>query len=222
MTVQTEITYQSEIQRKGIHLLSLSIPLLYSIVERPLALQILIPITLAFVGVDVISHRSGLVRELVLRFFGPMMRNHEKRVDKFMLNGASYVLLAACLCVVVFPKIIAITAFSILIVSDICAALIGRRFGKHQFLDKSLEGTAAFAVSAILVVGIVAAAVQAPLSFVWTGCVAALVGAIVENVSPRLRLDDNVSIPISIGFTQWGLAFVLADQGASFLRLFGQ
>ncbi len=219
MTAQTEITYQSEIQRKGIHLLSLSIPLLYSVVDKNTALWFLVPLTFAFVVVDVVSHRSGLVRELVLRFFGSLMRNHEKRVDKFMLNGASYVLLSACMCVIVFPKIIAITAFTILIVSDICAALIGRRFGKHAFLDKSLEGTVAFAVSAFIVVFVIAAAFSAPLSYLVTGCIASAIGALVENVSPRLHLDDNLSIPVSIGTVQWLLGLSIAAQSDSFLLI---
>ncbi len=175
--------------------------------------------TAAFVLVDVVSHRSGIVRELVLRYFGGMMRRHELRVDKFMLNGASYVLLAACLCIIVFPKIIAITAFSILIVSDICAALIGRRYGRHPFLDKSLEGTAAFAVSAVLVILVIAQLVHAPLSYVSSGCIAAVLGAVIENISPRLKLDDNVSIPLTIGISQWLLALTLHTGSESFLAL---
>ncbi len=219
MTSQSEITYQSEIQRKGIHLLSLGIPLVYSFVDKQTALWLLVPLTLAFVLVDVVSHRSGIVRELVLRYFGGMMRTHEKRVDKFMLNGASYVLLSACMCVLFFPKIIAITAFSILIVSDICAALFGRRYGRHRFLDKSLEGTIAFAISAFVVVGVIAAISSAPLSFSVAGTTSAIIGALIENVSPRLRLDDNVSIPASIGISMWVLALTLLHDQQSFLTL---
>jgi dolichol kinase len=134
------------------------------------------------------------------------MRTHELDVDRRALNGASHVLIAACLSVLVFPKLIAITAFSILIISDICAALVGRRFGSHRFLDKSLEGTLAFAVSAVGVVLVIAHLVSAPVSFTMIGIVAGLVGSIVENISPRLRLDDNISIPCSVGTTLWLLS----------------
>ena len=199
--------------------MSLSISLLYFVVDKSTALWFLIPITLAFVIVDVAIHRSGVVREFILRFFGSLMRSHELRVDKFMLNGATYVLLSACMCVIVFPKIIAITAFTILIVSDICAALIGRRYGKHPFLDKSLEGTIAFAVSAFIVVFIIARSVNAPFSYVLSGCIASVIGALVENVSPRLKLDDNVSIPVSIGATQWIFGLTLYVQSEPFLSL---
>ncbi len=40
------------------------------------------------------------------------------------------------------------------------------------------------------------------------GLAAALVGAIVENISFRL-IDDNLSIPLSVGFTMWGLYLLL-------------
>jgi dolichol kinase len=36
------------------------------------------------------------------------------------------------------------------------------------------------------------------------GFIAAFIGAIVENISFKL-IDDNLSIPFSVGFTMWGL-----------------
>jgi len=50
------------------------------------------------------------------------------------------------------PKVVFITAFSILIISDSSAALIGRRFGRRKFLRKSLQGAGAFFVTALIVV----------------------------------------------------------------------
>ncbi|MCK7523378.1 MAG: hypothetical protein MZV64_39855 [Ignavibacteriales bacterium] len=61
-------------------------------------------------------------------------------------------LLSALICALIFPKVIFVTAFSILIISDTMAALIGRKFGKRKFLRKSLEGTLSFFISASIVV----------------------------------------------------------------------
>jgi len=201
MTENRQITYRSEVLRKGIHLLSLSIPVIYSVISQATALWILVPLACLFVVIDILGHKEGWVRNTMLRYFEPVMRNHELKTDQVRLNGASHVLIAACACVMFFPKIIAITAFSILIISDIFAALVGRRFGSHRFLDKSLEGTLAFAVSAIGVVLVIASISSAPISFVLIGAFASIVGALVENISPRLRLDDNISIPGSVGLT---------------------
>ncbi len=211
MTKDRQITYRSEVLRKGIHLLSLSIPVIYSVISQATALWILVPLACLFVAIDILGHKEGWVRNTMLRSFEPVMRNHELKVDDVRLNGASHVLIAACACVWLFPKIIAITAFSILIVSDICAALVGRRFGSHRFLDKSLEGTLAFAVSAIGVVLVIASISSAPISFVVIGAFASIVGALVENISPRLRLDDNISIPGSVGLTMLILTSLISS-----------
>ena len=211
MTEYRQITYRSEVLRKGIHLLSLSIPVIYSVISQATALWILVPLACLFVAIDILGHKDGWVRNTMLRYFEPVMRNHELKVDDIRLNGASHVLIAACACVWLFPKIIAITAFSILIVSDICAALVGRRFGSHRFLDKSLEGTLAFAVSAIGVVLVIASINSAPISFVVIGAFASIVGALVENISPRLRLDDNISIPGSVGLTMLILTSLISS-----------
>jgi dolichol kinase len=210
MTENRQITYRSEVLRKGIHLLSLSIPVIYSVISQATALWILVPLACLFVAIDILGHKEGWVRNTMLRYFEPVMRNHELKVDDVRLNGASHVLIAACASVWLFPKIIAITAFSILIISDICAALVGRRFGSHRFLDKSLEGTLAFAVSAIGVVLVIASISSAPLSFVVIGAFASIVGALVENISPRLRLDDNISIPGSVGVTMHVLTHLIS------------
>jgi dolichol kinase len=211
MTENRQITYRSEVLRKGIHLLSLSIPVIYSVISQATALWILVPLACLFVAIDILGHKEGWVRNTMLRYFEPVMRNHELKVDDVRLNGASHVLIAACASVWLFPKIIAITAFSILIISDICAALVGRRFGSHRFLDKSLEGTLAFAVSAIGVVLVIASISSAPISFVVIGAFASIVGALVENISPRLRLDDNISIPGSVGLTMLILTSLISS-----------
>ena len=211
MTKDRQITYRSEVLRKGIHLLSLSIPVIYSVISQATALWILVPLACFFVAIDILGHKEGWVRNTMLRYFEPVMRNHELKVDDVRLNGASHVLIAACASVWLFPKIIAITAFSILIISDICAALVGRRFGSHRFLDKSLEGTLAFAVSAIGVVLVIASISSAPISFVVIGAFASIVGALVENISPRLRLDDNISIPGSVGLTMLILTSLISS-----------
>jgi dolichol kinase len=94
-----------------------------------------------------------------------------------------------------------------LIICDIAAALFGRRFGKHKFLAKSLEGTLAFFIFACIVV-LIAPKVEGNLTEYIIGIVGGFVGAIIENISYGWA-DDNLTIPISIGFTMWGLYYFL-------------
>ncbi len=203
-----EIPYSQEILRKLIHISSLAIPIIYSFVSRDIGILILTPMTIASVVIDVLMHRSAVVRKNMLSVFGKLLRPHELRQDKILLNGASYVLMSALLCVLIFPKIIAITAFSILIVSDTCAALYGRKFGRRAFLDKSREGAFAFVVSAAVVVAVIGALTGAGWTFFVAGVVGSMVGAVVEAASIRLRMDDNFSIPMFTGGLMWAMALL--------------
>lgn len=195
-----EHSYRAELIRKGIHLFSLSIPVIYYFVSRSTALSILIPLTLAFLITDVARLYSKPIGRLFERFFGFLLRRHERNDRGRQLTGATYVLISATFCVLVFPKLIVITAFAILIISDSAAALIGRKFGRHPFLKKSAEGTFAFFISALVVVAVAPKISYVPLEYL-IGAIAALFGALVEAMS--VAIDDNVSIPVTIGAAMW-------------------
>lgn len=195
-----EESYGTEIIRKGIHLTSLLIPIVYSFVSKRTALAILIPLTLAFSLSDIARLWIPAVGRWYSRFFGFLLRAHEKTDEGRHLNGATYVLLSATLLILFFPKVIVISAFAILIVSDTSAALIGRRFGKHRFMTKSVEGSLAFFVSALVVVAVSPKLAYLPAEYA-LGAAAGLVGALVE--ASAIGLDDNLSIPLSVGGIMW-------------------
>ncbi|MCX8009904.1 MAG: dolichol kinase, partial [Ignavibacteria bacterium] len=109
---------------------------------------------------------------------------------------------SAVICVLLFPKIFVVTGFSILIISDSASALFGRKFGRHKFLAKSLEGALAFFISALIVVAITPKIEYLFLEYL-IGIVGAAVGTIVESYSSEI--DDNISIPVSICLVMWGL-----------------
>lgn len=200
------IHYRDEIFRKLIHLCSLSIPVVYYFIPRSTALIILGIVTAVALFLDLGRYLSPAIGKIFYKFFGFLLRKHELDHKKRNLNGATYVLLSAFICVLIFPKVIVITAFAILIISDSMAALIGRRFGKHKFLFKSLEGTLAFFISGIVVV-LLSPKIEYMLSEYIIGIVSTAFGAIIENVSFGLA-DDNLVIPISIGFAMWLLYLI--------------
>jgi len=193
-------SYAAELVRKGIHLASMSIPVGYYLLEQATVLLILIPLTAAFLLTDVARLFLPGVRNVYHKLFGWILRSHERSDHAKRLNGATFVLISACLCIWLFPKAIAITAFSILIISDTVAALVGRKFGGRPFLGKSLEGTTAFLLSAVVVVALSPKIAYHPIEYV-IGFVGALMGTFVEAVP--VDIDDNLSIPLSIGATMW-------------------
>jgi dolichol kinase len=200
---QGTIHYKDELVRKLIHLFSLSIPVVYYFISTQTAALILGILTLLALVIDITRHFHPDFAKYFYKIFGFILREHEVDKKQKNLNGATYVLISALIGVLIFPKIIFITAFTILIISDTMAALIGRKFGKHKFLAKSFEGTLAFFVSACIVVFFTPKIGNFPEEYL-IGFISAMVGAIVENISFRL-IDDNLSIPFAVGFTMWGL-----------------
>jgi dolichol kinase len=199
--------YRDEVVRKLIHLCSLSIPIIYYFIQQETAIIILGILAFFAIVLDLSRYFSPSVGKVFYKIFGFLLRKHELDEKKKNLNGATYVLISAFLCVVIFPKVLFITGFSILIISDSLAALVGRKFGRHKFLSKSLEGTLAFFVSASIVV-FFTPKIKGDFDEYLIGIIAAAVGAIVENVSFGFA-DDNLSIPISIGLTMWILYILI-------------
>lgn len=201
-----DVDYKKEYFRKSIHLCSLSIPVLYFFLTKTTTLSILIPITLVFVISDLTRYYSKTAANFYYKYFGWLLRNHERDEKTKRLNGASNILIAAVICVLIFPKIITITAFAVLIISDISSALIGRRFGRTKLFNKSLQGTLAFFVSGIIVILLTPKIDYYLLEYI-IAAFAVSIAALIE-VSP-IPLDDNISVPISIGAIMWVLYYLL-------------
>jgi len=213
------IEYKAEIARKGIHLTSLSIPIIYYFIERDLALALLVPVTFSFLAVDLLRYYHKPTADLFYTVFRFMLRKHELDEKSKRLNGATNVLLAATLCVIIFPKLIVLSAFSILIISDSFAALIGRKFGRRKFFHKSLEGSTAFFLFALLVVAVTPKIEYAPVEYL-IGAIAALAGTFAEAAS--WKIDDNLSIPFSVGIVMWGLYMIFYHTVNLFALTFGR
>ena len=201
------IDYKDELVRKLIHLTSLLIPIVYYFISKTSAAIILGSLSFIAVTLDLARYFSPEVGKVFYKIFGFLLRRHEVDEKKKNLNGATYVLLSGLIGILIFPKIIFITAFAILIVGDIMAALIGRKFGKHKFLAKSLEGTLAFFLSSCIVV-IFTPKVGYFYEEIIIGFIAAFIGAITENISFGF-VDDNLSIPLIVGFSMWILYLIL-------------
>ncbi|MEO8167848.1 MAG: hypothetical protein ABI623_06355, partial [bacterium] len=118
-----EQSYGVELVRKTIHLCSLSIPIVYYFISKATALTILIPLLLVFGLPDLLRLYHAPTRKMYDKLFGWLLRKHERDEHAAKLTGATYVLLSACLFIWFFPKLVFITAFSVLIVSDTLAAL---------------------------------------------------------------------------------------------------
>lgn len=174
-----------EITRKIVHLITLSIPIGYAIIPEETVLMIVLLLFLGFLSVDLLRHyHSGMASLFRKYFFEKVLREEEKPT----LMGSTYFLFSTLLTILLFPKSIAIASLLILILSDTCAALVGKGIGKISIFGKTLEGSIAFFFSSLLIVWL-----YPNLNRFW-GSVAAL-GATLIEILP-IKLDDNLTIPL--------------------------
>jgi dolichol kinase len=188
------LDFRYEFARKAIHLSSLLIPLIYCRISRELALMILTPLTAGFLLVDILKNFVPVISTWYHGTFAPMLRQHELQKDRIHLNGATWITLSAFILIAIFPKMIAVTAFAMVSVSDTMAALVGRKFGKHRFGEKSLEGSLAFFVSAFAIAAVM------PGVLLPAGVVMAIAGTVAEAMDIRIRgfkIDDNITVPMA-------------------------
>ncbi len=185
------MTYGDEVRRKLIHLGSAAIPITYWLTNRSVMLYVLVPLVVIAIVGETLRHTRPGFRRFIDGWLGRILRQAEAHT----LAGATYVVFAASLAILLFDKPIAITVLLFLSVSDALASLIGIRFGRIRLGGKSLEGCAAFFVSAAAI-----ALLVLPSTLV------AIVGAAVATVTEALplklaghKLDDNLTIPLVAG-----------------------
>lgn len=192
-TASGQITFVQELMRKGTHMGALVIPGGYYFLhlDRPQMLSIMVPVTVAMILIDIARLRQWLFwKAFAQRILSPVIRQHEMAGD---FTGATYILLSVCLTVALYDKPIAIAAIAFIIVGDTLAALVGRRFGRHKFGNKSVEGSLACLIGTVIV------AVLMPDLPMGIRLLGAVVATIVEALP--LGIDDNITVPILSGLS---------------------
>ncbi|MEN9829058.1 MAG: hypothetical protein RJA11_1674, partial [Bacteroidota bacterium] len=90
------------------------------------------------------------------------------------------------------------------------AALIGRKFGKTPFLDKSLQGSTAFFVVSLIVSAIWTWIFEYSSIFFSICIVGSILATIVEASTTRFKLDDNLAVPLAFAGSTWILTLLLS------------
>ncbi len=177
-----------EVLRKIVHLATLVVPIGYASTSEETVILFLVPFFLALLSVDLLRLlHPGMASLFQKYFFERVLREEEK--PTFM--GATYFIFSTILTILLFPKPIAIASIFILILADTAAALIGKGIGKIRIFGKTLEGSMAFLITALLIVWIY------PNLNRLSGSLAALGAAVVEILP--IRVNDNLTIPLVAG-----------------------
>jgi len=132
-----------------------------------------------------------------------LVRAEEEVRESAMIPYAIAVLLT----ILTVPKAAALVAVYTLAIADPLAAVVGIRWGRRRIArDRSLEGSAAF-FGATLVIAILVLALGSESSWLAiTGASATIALAAAGCEVLPLRIDDNLTIPLFVGFATWVIA----------------
>ncbi len=183
------LNYRQEINRKLIHLSSSSIPFMLwyfgkdSFQPWIIAIAIILPI------LDY-GRRNN---KFLYRIYSKLFIGFTRPIEQGILSGASWVIIGAAITICIFNENSAIIGLLVLSIADSAAAIIGIKFGKTQLFSKSLEGSAAFFITAAIIVFTIS-----PAAF-YINFFAVLTATVVELISTP-RMNDNLLIPMVTAF----------------------
>ena len=182
---------RTEYYRKIIHIFNLVIPFTYLFIleSRFQVLCILVPLTLFAIVIEYLRVRSVIIKKIFDNFFISMLRLHEMD-GKY--TGATWVFIGSILTIAIFPKEIAVISLIYMCIGDTVAGLVGRKFGKMKFYDKTIEGSLAGLIVCLLSGYLVQ--LSLPLVVVFSGAFAAM---FIELLP--ISIDDNISVPLFAG-----------------------
>lgn len=174
-----------------IHLSSLIYPIFYYFNDSRICIVAITSfIFFAVLAVDFMRSKNKELNHLFIKYFKFSLRESEM----FCFTGATYFMLGTVCTFLFFQKSVAIIAIFVLVISDSAASIIGLLYGKNKLVgDKSMEGTLAFFISAIVIscVGHFIFGIH-----VFPLLIASLVATIFELLSKELKIDDNILIPM--------------------------
>lgn len=193
--LSTRDSMKGELARKMIHYASSLVPAGYYFIEKSIVIIVLSFLLLAMISVEILKYKSESTYNLYVRYFAAMLRSHEYNKDSFRLNGASWVIISFLVCIIIFPKLIAITAMFILSLADSTSGLVGKLFGKRKYApNRTYLGTIVFFLAGALVV------IFTPKYYYsFNEYLIAFISLTFTTIADSLNLplDDNFTIPVT-------------------------
>jgi len=145
--------------------------------------------------------------EVVERYMPVVNRLFVRAEEQVRESAMTPFAIAVLLTILSVPKLAALIAIYALAIADPLAAVVGIRFGRRRIAaNRSLEGSLAFFAATVAIAALVLRwGTASPRLMI--GATAATVGVVaaIFELLP-LRIDDNLTIPIVVGFATWAVA----------------
>jgi dolichol kinase len=155
--------------------------------DKSICLPIFFLSGFTFIILDIGRIKYESINKIYSIFFASIT----KKTENQNLTGASFTFIGLIIVTIFFPAKIAAISVIIMSISDGLASLVGFRFGYIKILDKSLEGSLVFFISACIIL----------ILFGYTSIsviVIALCCTIIELIASKTKVDDNLLIQISV------------------------
>ena len=189
--------YRHEVYRKGIHLSSLWIPAVIYFGGTLIASSVFLLLIAGELLLEYGNYKKWRWARILFSLpLLPVLRNSERQHQHFTVTGGVYVLASSLLCTLLFSNIVAAISITVMLISDTLAALVGKAVGQRKiYKNKSLEGSVAFFVSALIIMMLFN-----PLrTFTYASVIACFAAVFMELFEQWFELDDNFSVPLVIG-----------------------
>lgn len=189
--------YRHEVYRKGIHLSSLWIPAVIYFGGTLIASSIFLLLIAGELLLEYGNYKKWRWARILFSLpFLPVLRNSERQHQHFTVTGGVYVLASSLVCTLLFSNIVAAISITVMLISDTLAALVGKAVGQRKiYKNKSLEGSVAFFMSALIIMMLFN-----PLrTFTYASVIACFAAMFMELFEQWFELDDNFSVPLVIG-----------------------
>lgn len=151
---------------------------------------------LVFIPFDLLRLKRPDLNHRLVRSFKLIIRIEEVGT----LTGTSFLIVGTFLCVLLYPKMVAVLAMLLLAFGDPISSLFGVLFGKDKIWGrKSLQGSLACFAMCTIVCAIYFLANNLMVErVIIVSILGGLAGALSELVQFR-KLDDNLTIPVIAG-----------------------
>ncbi|ETA66762.1 dolichol kinase [Methanolobus tindarius DSM 2278] len=176
----TGISFANEVMRKGVHLTSILIVLVYAFMGKQACQILLITYLVLILSIEHLRLDRG--------FKLPVLHVVLRQKEKDAIGSYVYFTIGALIVVSVFSKNIAFAAILMTTFGDMSVALIGKKYGRIRISNgKSLEGCIAeFIVDLTIAILLL----ENPI----ISLLMAFTATYVETIF--VKIDDNLAIPI--------------------------
>jgi dolichol kinase len=145
---------------------------------------------------DVVARHAAWVNRVLVRA--------EEQVRESAMTPFA---IAVLLTILAVPKLAALVAIFTLAIADPLAAIVGIRFGRRRLAEhRTVEGTLAFLIATVAIAALVLRWGSDATALPIAGSAAAIGVIAVGCELLPLRIDDNLTIPIVVGFATWATA----------------